>query len=155
VLTFTTQALFLLVEYSMLGGTSAPTLFTTDPTREVKDIKQCKQDGVSNCRAVKIDLEYLERNVQPGDSINLIEGSDLSLKLRRPPTRSSSGNLSFSFSLSDGGEATVTVRPGIAPSVFANIKPVTGSVMYSVESCGEECNVLYERDLGYFNQFED
>jgi len=137
-----------------LGGTSTRSLLKTDPTREVKDIKQCKQDGVKNCRAVEIDFEYLEKKA-PGDSFKFIEGSDLSMKLRRPPTKSSSGGLSFSFILSDGGEATVSVGPGTAPSMFGSIRPNTGSVMYSVESCGQGCNVLYERDLGYFNQFED
>ena len=53
----------------------------------------------------------------------------------------------------------VTVRPGkesgVGASVFASIKPVTGTVMYSVESVGQGGNVIYERDMGYFNQFQD
>ena len=72
---------------------------------------------------------------------------------------SSSGSESYSFSLSDGGEGMVTVRPredpAIQPAVFASIKPVTGAVMYFIESCGQGCNVIFERDRGYFNQFQD
>ena len=80
-------------------------------------------------------------------------------QLRRAPTVSPSGTMSYSFSLCDGGEGMVTVRPnketGTGASVFASIKPVTGTVIYSVEACGQGCNVLYERDIAYFNQFED
>jgi hypothetical protein len=39
--------------------------------------------------------------------------------------------------------------------VFASIKPLTGGVHYFVESCGDGCNVMYERSADFFNQFED
>ena len=80
----------------------------------------------------------------------------LSIQLRCAPSGSASSTMSYSFSLLDGGEGTVTVRPNkgtdTAPSVFASIKPVTGSVIYAVEACGRGCNVLYERDSDYFNK---
>lgn len=142
----------------VLDTSEVPTLFSSDLSREVSQTAQCKQAGVTNCRAVTINLEQLE-TVNPGDEINFISGVDLSMKLRRAPSGSASSTMSYSFSLLDGGEGTVTVRPNksvdTAPSVFASIKPVTGSVIYSVEACGRGCNVLYERDSDYFNQFED
>ena len=120
---------------------------------------QCQQAGVSNCLAVKINYEYLATSVQPGDSLGFMSGSALSMKLMRAPSGSSSSSLSYIFSLSDGGEGTVSVRPNTGTrtgaAVFASVKPLTGRVMFSVESCGQGCNVLYERDSGFFNQFQD
>eukprot|EP00092_Neocalanus_flemingeri_P064838 GFUD01078744.1.p1 GENE.GFUD01078744.1~~GFUD01078744.1.p1 ORF type:complete len:326 (-),score=81.75 GFUD01078744.1:41-1018(-) len=139
--------------------TATPALFEADLTRDVSSTVQCKQEGVKNCRAVTLNLEYLETTVKPGDSVNFISGTDLSMKLRRAPSGSPTSTMSYSFTLSDGGEATMSVRPNkgkdSGPSVYASIKPITGTVLYSVESCGQGCNVLYERDLGFFNQFED
>merc|ERR1719228_2902835 len=156
-LSLATQALLFLAECSSMM--EAPALFLADLQADVGSLAQCKQDGVQNCRAVTINLEYLESSIKPGDSLHFISGSDISMKLQRPPSKSSSGTLSYSFSLSDGGEATVTVRPSSEPStghsVFASIKPLTGPVIFSVEAWGKGCNVLYERDFGYFNQFED
>jgi len=159
-LELTAQALLLLLaEYGLSSESGAPPLLKADLTRDVSARGQCMQDGVKNCRAVIINFDYLKTNIQPGDSLYFIAGSDLSMKLQRPPMISSSGSESYSFSLSDGGEGMITVKhrntPGIQPAVFASIKPATGSVMYSVESCGQGCNVIYERDRGYFNQFQD
>merc|ERR1711915_402433 len=134
----------------------AISLFEEDLEKNVADIIQCKQEGVLNCRAVSINLDYLKAKLKSGDSIEFLESSEISMKLRRDPTVSSSGSESFSFSLADGGEAIVTVKANEkSTSVFATIKPVTGNVTYAVESCGGGCNVLYERDIGYFNQFVD
>merc|ERR1712008_647722 len=130
------------------------TLFIADLTRDVSRTVQCQQAGVSNCLAVKINYEYLATSVQPGDSLGFMSGSALSMKLRRAPSGSSSSSLSYSFSLSDGGEGTVTVRPRTG-SVFASVRPLTGAIMFAVESCGQACNVMYQRDTGYFNQFKD
>merc|ERR1711892_491703 len=118
------------------------TLFIADPTRDVSRTVQCQQAGVSNCLAVKINYEYLATSVQPGDSLGFMSGSALSMKLRRAPSGSSSSSLSYIFSLSDGGEGTVTVRPHTG-SVFASVRPLTGAVMFAVESCGQACTVLY------------
>jgi len=136
---------------------AAPALFTS-ALRDVSQTVQCRQAGITNCQAVNINLEYLE-TVKPGDSIRFIQGYQLSMKLRRAPLGPSSSSMSYSFSLSDGGEGTVTVRPNkgsrTGPSVFSSIRPVTGSVIFSVEACGHGCNVLYERNIEFFNQFED
>ena len=56
-------------------------LFSVDPTREVGGTAQCRQEGVTNCRAVSINLEYLQDNISPGDSINFIPGVELSMKV--------------------------------------------------------------------------
>ena len=104
-----------------------PTLFSSDLSREVSQTAQCKQAGVTNCRAVTINLELLETAVNPGDEINFISGADLSMKvdnveedkssvlnlffiqLRRAASGSATSTMSYSFSLLDGGEGTVTV----------------------------------------------
>jgi len=138
---------------------TTPALFEEDPTQNVINTVQCRQEGVKNCRAVTLNMDYLQTSVKPGDFIEFLDGTNVSMKLRRAPSGSSSATLSYSFSLSDGGEGTVTVRPNndktVGPSVYASVKPVTGNIMYTVESCGQGCNVVYERDSGYFNQFQD
>ena len=40
------------------------------------------------------------------------------------------------------------------PSVFATIH-THAEFMYVLESCGEECTVMFTRDSNYFNKFED
>ena len=60
---------------------SGVSLFSVDPTREVGETAQCRQEGVTNCRAVSINLEYLQDNISPGDSINFIPGVELSMKV--------------------------------------------------------------------------
>ena len=145
-------------------------MLQSDSSRDVSKTAQCRQSGVQNCRAVTVNMESLQQSLNPGDSINLIQGLDLSLKvhldkdvsitynpylqLRRAPTGSPTSTLSYSFSLSDGGEATLTMRPSTG-AVFASIKPVTGSAIYTVEPCGQGCNLLYKRDNQFFNKFQD
>jgi len=133
---------------------SESTIFREDTNKDVSGTAQCNQDGVSNCRAVTINSDFLVNQLRIGEAVKFLPGINISMKLRRPPTGSVSNTLSYSFSLSDGGEASLTIRPR-SNSVFASIRPITGSVTYSVESCGSNCNVLYERDINYFNQFQD
>ena len=40
------------------------------------------------------------------------------------------------------------------PSVFGTIH-THGELMFLVESCGEECTVMFTRDSNFFNKFED
>lgn len=129
-------------------------LLQSDSSRDVSKTPQCRQSGVQNCRAVTVNIEYLQQSLNTGDSINLIEGHDLSLKLSRVASGSPSSTLSYSFSLSDGGEGTVTMRPSTG-AVFASIKPATYSAIYTVEPCGQGCNLLYQRDNQFFNNFQD
>merc|ERR1712198_83330 len=133
---------------------SESTIFREDSNKDVSRTAQCNQDGVSHCRAVTINSDFLVNQLRIGEAVKFLPGINISMKLRRPPTGSVSNTLSYSFSLSDGGEASLTIRPR-SNSVFASIRPITGSVTYSVESCGSNCNVLYERDISYFNQFQD
>merc|ERR1711915_808392 len=130
------------------------TIFREDINKDVSQTAQCNQGGVSKCRAVTVNSDLLVNQLRIGESVKFLPGINLSMKLRRPPTGSVSNTLSYSFSLSDGGEVSLTIRPR-SNSVFASIRPITGSVHYSVESCGSNCNVLYERDINYFNQFQD
>jgi hypothetical protein len=44
--------------------------------------------------------------------------------------------------------------PEREPSVFASLH-THAEFMYFVESCGEECTVVFTRDSNYFNNFED
>merc|ERR1712013_208018 len=156
VMTVTGVGAFHLVFLAALRSCTTPGVFLlqSDSSRDVSKTAQCRQSGVQNCRAVTVNMEYLEQSLNPGDSINLIQGLDLSLKLRRAPTGSHTSTLSCSFSLSDGGEATLTMRPSTG-AVFASIKPVTGSALYTVEPCGQGCNLLYKRDNQFFNKFQD
>ena len=43
---------------------------------------QWQQAGVSNCRAVKINYEYLATSVRPGDSLGFMAGTAVSMKVR-------------------------------------------------------------------------
>jgi len=135
----------------------APALFSPSP-RAVRQTVQCRQAGVTTCQAVNINLEYLQ-TLKPGHSVRFSQEHQLSMKLRRVPSGSLSSTLHYSFSLPAGGEGTVTVKPnkgsGTAPSVFASIRPGTGSAIFFVEACGQGCNVLYQRNRDFFNQFQD
>jgi len=62
-------------------------LFTADLTRDVSRTVQCQQAGVSNCRAVKINYEYLATSVRPGELLGFIADSPLSMKVREKLAR--------------------------------------------------------------------
>lgn len=131
----------------------APSLFTENSQRDVSGTAQCRQDGVIGCRAVTLDMKALQAAQPEGPAFSLLPSlPDLLLTLRSPPSQ---GEIqSYSFSLADGGEATFTVRPS-SGAVYGSIRPLIGDKIYAMESCGEDCNVLLERDRNYFNQFED
>jgi len=149
-----TQGITACTEIFCVNITQGPGyLLEPNSARDVSKTAQCRQAGGQNCRAVRLNQELLQ-SLNPGDSINLIQGVDISMKLRRAPTGSPSSTLSYGFSLAGGGEGTVTVRPSTG-SVFASIKPASGSVSLTVEACGQGCNTLYERDSQFFNQFQD
>ena len=114
--------------------------------------RQCKQDGVTRCREVETDLGLL-RSLHAGALVDLVEGEGMKMELRRDPEVTSSGGLSFAFQLEDGGEGNVVVAA--SGSMFGSIKPLEGSVHYTLESCGGGCSVIMERPADYFNQFLD
>jgi len=137
---------------------SKAVLFKEDLTRDVSGKVQCKQTGVQNCRAVILNLEAL-RGLKQGDTVGFTSIHSFPMVLKRAPT-TGSHSLSYVFSLDTWGEAIITVSSNknsdnTAPSVYGSVKPLSGSVNYFLESCGANCNVLYERSVDFFNQFED
>jgi hypothetical protein len=131
-------------------------LFQPEPGRDVSSTAQCQQNGVQNCRAVAVD-KALARTLKVGEMVSFLLGTNIEMTLLSTST-STSGSLSLTFSLSDGSQATITVgadRTGsTSPSVYATVRPIQGPI-YNVESCGVNCNVLYERSADFFNQYED
>lgn len=132
-------------------------LFTLDPTKNVEDIIQCSSEGAKNCKAVKLNPEYLSStSTTDSQFLKLLPGSEVELEVVRGPADLSSDTLSYVFRLTDGGEGTLTIRQSTS-AAYGSFKPISGSVHYNVEACtsGEGCNVIYERDSNFFNNFED
>jgi len=131
-------------------------LFTVDPSKNAEEIAQCSSEGAQNCRAVKLNPEHLS-SASPRDSqfLKLLAGSDVEMEVVRGPADLSSDTLSYVFRLTDGGEGTLTIRQSTS-AAYGSFKPISGSVHYIVEKCqGDGCNVIYERDSNFFNNFED
>merc|ERR1712059_171844 len=116
------------------------------------NVIQCKQDGVLKCTPVRTDMEMI-RSLRAGSKINLLEGLDISMELRRDPSVTSSGGTSLPLTIDDGGEANVVVSS--QGGMYGSIKPIKGDTIYAIEACGKDCNVLLERHAEYFNQFLD
>jgi len=130
-------------------------LFTEDPSKDKSSIPQCNQDGVENCRAVTINNGLLTSKVPSEQFIKLIQGTDIELQLKGNPTAGSSpGRQSYRFSLTDGGEASMTVNSKTG-GVYGTIRPLTGDYLYTLEAAFGGGSVLYQRNKNYFNQFED
>eukprot|EP00092_Neocalanus_flemingeri_P005529 GFUD01005959.1.p1 GENE.GFUD01005959.1~~GFUD01005959.1.p1 ORF type:complete len:421 (+),score=92.82 GFUD01005959.1:48-1265(+) len=133
-------------------------LFELKLQANVSTIPQCLQEGIVACRAVKLDRELLE-SLTLGRIVMLVEGTtDFTMELTNSPSGSKLSSVAYSFLLSTGGSGTMTVRnnedPHKEPSVFASIN-THGKWMYFVESCGEDCTIIYQRDSNFFNNFED
>jgi len=133
-----------------LNSVSANHLFTATQ-RDTSNIIQCKQAGVQNCRAVEVNLDYLKSN--PG-SVNLLEGSDIILQPRGPPSTSPSGSLFYTFQTTDGGDASMTINPKTG-GVYGSIRPLTGAVDYNFEAVSPSGSVIYERSKSFFHGMED
>jgi len=130
-------------------------LFTEDPSKDKSSIPQCNQDGVENCRAVTINNGLLTSKVPSEQFIKLIQGTNIELQLKGNPTAGSSpGRQSYRFSLTDGGEASMTVNSKTG-GVYGTIRPLTGDYLYTLEAAFGGGSVLYQRNKNYFNQFED
>ena len=93
------------------------------------------------------------RSLQAGATMELVADEGVLMTLRRDPEVTTSGGVSLAFLLSDGGEGNIVV--GTNGAMFGSIKPLTGSVHYTLQSCGEQCSVLMERPSDWFNQFQD
>lgn len=128
-------------------------LFTVDSSKKTEEILQCKTDGARNCKAVRLNPSLLS-SPPSSQFLKLLSGSDVELQVLRGPADLNSPTLSYQFSLTDGGDGSLTYRPSTSAAI-GSFRPSTGSVHYTVESCGDGCNVIYERDSDYFNQFED
>jgi len=130
-------------------------LFTEDPSKDKSSIPQCNQEGVENCRAVTINNNLLTSKVPSQQFIKLIQGTDIELQLKGSPTSGSSpGRQSYRFSLTDGGEASMTVNSKTG-GVYGTVRPLTGDYHYTLEAAFGGGSVLFQRDKNYFNQFED
>jgi len=128
-------------------------LFAADESRDAANIVQCLQAGVEKCRPVTIDTEYT-RSLKEGDYVKMIQDLNLEMQVRRVPEDKSKTRLSYSFMLTDGGEATLTVNTATG-GVYGSVKPLTGDVHYYLEASGSSGSVLYQRPSNYFNQFQD
>jgi len=130
-------------------------LFTEDPSKDKSSIPQCNQEGVENCRAVTINNNLLTSKVPSQQFIKLIQGTDIELQLKGSPTSGSSpGRQSYRFSLTDGGEASMTVNSKTG-GVYGTVRPLTGDYHYTLEAAFGGGSVLFQRNKNYFNQFED
>jgi len=119
--------------------------------RDLSSVRQCEQDGVERCRAVRGDLEFV-RGLRAGTKVTLLPGL-IPMELRRDPDQTSSGGLSLAFTTDDGGEANIVV--GNTGSMYGNINLGSGDIMYALEACGGGCNVLLERNRNYFDNMRD
>jgi len=113
-------------------------------------VVQCLQDGVTKCTGVRIAAELSQ--LKAGANLSFLAGTGITVRLRRDPAVSSIFT-SLSLSLEDGGEGTIVVRRSGA--VYGTITPGTGSLIYALEACGKDCNVLLQTDRQFFNQFKD
>lgn len=129
-----------------------PNLLREVTEKDLTDVVQCNQGGVEKCTAVSGDLELI-KGLKSGAKLNLLAGTIL-MELSSDPTPTSSGGISLAFNLDDGGQGNIVV--GATGSMYGSINPNTGETIYALEACsGQGCNVLLERNKGYFNQFED
>lgn len=124
-------------------------LFTVDTSKSTDDIIQCKSEGAQNCKVVQLNHRLLSSS----KVLKLFPGSDVELEVTRGPEDLNNPTLSYGFSVRGGGEGSLTYRQSTL-ATYGSIKP-SGSIHYTVESCGEGCNVIYERNSDFFNNFED
>merc|ERR1719278_2343491 len=136
------------VDFKSTSGSTPSLLIVVD---ETSDKAQCKQAGVTRCRGVTI--WQMLRSLTAGATMDLVTGEGVLMTLRRDAEVTISGGVSLSLLLEDGGEGNIVV--GTNGSMFGSIKPLTGSVHYTLESCGQGCSVLMERPTDWFNQFQD
>merc|ERR1711882_4 len=133
------------VDVKSTPGSSDSLLIVVD---ESSDKAQCKQAGVTRCRGVITQSSL--RSLKAGYTMGLGASEPVLMTLRRDPEVTTSGGVSLSFVLNDGGEGNVVV--GTNGSMYGSIKPLTGSVHYTLESCGRGSPVLIERPSDWFNK---
>ena len=136
----------------LINPVIAEYLFTVDTSKKTDEIIQCKSEGAKNCKAVNLNPEHLSSS--SSRFLKLFPGSDVELTVTRGPASQDTPTLSYQFSLTDGGQGSLTYRQSTL-ALYGSFKPISGSVHYTVESCGAGCNVIYERDSNFFDQFQD
>ena len=79
------------------------------------------------------------------------------LQLTSSPKNTGSST-SYSFLLSTGGSASFTVgengEASELASVFGSVNTLSNWII-NIEPCGQDCLVMYWRDIDFFTQFED
>jgi len=130
-------------------------LFTVDTSKNTDDIRQCRAEGAKNCKVVQLNHQVLSSSefLSSPKVLKLFPKSDVELELKRGPEDLNTPTLSYVFSVTGGGEGSLTFRKSTL-ATYGSIKP-PGSVHYTVESCGDGCNVMYERASDFFNNFQD
>ena len=132
-----------------------------DSTKNPEGIVQCSSEGARNCKAVRLNSQYLSTASTTNSTVlKLLEGSGVEMQLDqwktewvRGPADPSKDNLSYVFRLTDGGEGSLTLRQSTS-TAYGTFRPTTGSVIYTVEACkGYGCNVIFEKDLNSYEDF--
>ncbi|XP_023346619.1 uncharacterized protein LOC111715516 isoform X2 [Eurytemora carolleeae] len=119
---------------------------------DINDISQCHQEGLKECWKVQLDLELLE-GLQVDDIVQLSSTGPILLKLREKPFVGFS-TTTYQFIGQDGQDSSITIgKRQTGLSVYGTIRGMDR--VYSIESCGSGCNVMYWREGAYFNQFDD
>merc|ERR1712137_318191 len=124
---------------------------------DVRNLPQCKQDGIEDCWMFKLDLESLE-SLKVGDSIKFTDKDSFNIKLQQEPSTSSGGSgaksTNYQFHTDDGLEDSLTVRQleeGL--SIYGAAR--TNERIYTIEYAGAGSNVVYWRRADYFNNMQD
>merc|ERR1711915_293548 len=132
-----------------------PSLFSKNSLKNVSMVSQCQQEGIVNCEAVELDLQLLN-NINKGNIVMLLSDSNFTMELTRSENTGSS--TSYSFLLSTGGSASFTIGGNSEvfelASVFGSVNTLSNWII-NIEPCGQDCLVMYWRDIDFFNQFED
>merc|ERR1711915_613786 len=132
-----------------------PSLFSKNSLKNVSMVSQCQQEGIVTCEAVELDLQLL-KNIKEGNIVMLLSNSNFTMELTSSENTGSS--TSYSFHLSTGGSASFTVgensKVSELASVFESVNTLSNWII-NIEPCGQDCLVMYWRDIDFFNQFED
>ena len=60
---------------------SESTIFREDINKDVSRTAQCNQGGVSKCRAVTVNSDFLVNQLRIGESVKFLPGINLSMKV--------------------------------------------------------------------------
>jgi len=133
-----------------------PSLFSKISLKNMSMVSQCQQEGIVICEAVELDLQLL-KNTKEGNIVMLLSDSNFTMELTSSPENTGSST-SYSFLLSTGGSASFTIGENSEvselASVFGSVNTLSNWII-NIEPCGQECLVMYWRDIDFFTQFED